>query len=226
MEGHSVSNIEYRDDVRVLHVHPVTHQKVQILQGRSLPDVSKLESIAATSELFKHRNLDATLVVHATNRKHDDRYHFYWYFTIPILIVILLAIMICNGYSYLLRNLLHKVHCTTQPAENSTPGNESRSLSKVSPEQQPSTSQLQSNESGRKSEFVTYPVQRAAWSRYFELTGQAKGKTRVDYFFLLTFFSIAKKQRKSPNAWWKVHSANMCECQICVLCALSKEIRV
>jgi hypothetical protein len=34
MEGHSVSNIEYRDDVRVLHVDPVTQQEVQILQIR------------------------------------------------------------------------------------------------------------------------------------------------------------------------------------------------
>ena len=97
-EGHSVSNIEYRNDVRVLHVDPVTHQEVHTLQGRSPPDVSKPESIAATSELFKHRDLDATLMVHATDRKHDDRYHFYWYFTIPTLTVILLTIMICNGY--------------------------------------------------------------------------------------------------------------------------------
>jgi hypothetical protein len=37
-----------------------------------------------------------TLVVHDTDRKHDDRYHFYWYFTIPALTVILLTIMICN----------------------------------------------------------------------------------------------------------------------------------
>jgi len=161
-EGHSVSNIEYRDDVRVLHVDPVTHQEVQILQERSPPDVSKLERIAAMSELFKHQDLDATLVVHATDRKHDDRYHFYWYFTIPALTVILLTIMICNGYPYLLRTLLHKVRCTTQPAENSTPGNESQSSSGVFPEQQPITSQLQSNESGRKSEFVTYPVQTAS----------------------------------------------------------------
>jgi hypothetical protein len=122
MEGHSLSNIEYRDDVQVLHVDPVTHQEVQILQGRSLPDVSKLESIAATSEMFKRRDLDATLVVHPTDMKHDDRYHFYWYFTIPTLTFILLAIMICNGYPYLLRNLLHNIRCTTQPVENSTPG--------------------------------------------------------------------------------------------------------
>jgi hypothetical protein len=131
MKGHSVSNTEYRDDVRVLHVDPVTHQEVQILQARSPPDVSKLESIAAMSRLFKYRDLDATLVVQATDRKHDDRYHFYWYFTIPTLTVILLTIMICNGYPYLLRNLLHKIRCTTQPAENSTPGNESRSSSEI-----------------------------------------------------------------------------------------------
>jgi len=161
-EGHSVSNIQYRDDVRVLHVDPVTHQEVQTLRGHLPPDVSKLESIAATSELFKHRDLDAALVVHATDRKHGKRYHSYWYFTIPALTVILLTIMPCNGYPYLLRNLLHKVRCTTQPAENSTPGNESRSSSEVSAEQQPSTSPLQSNESGSKSEFVTYPVQTAA----------------------------------------------------------------
>ena len=80
-EGHSESTIEYHDDVRALHVEPITHEEVQILQGRSPPDVSKLESIAAMSELFKHQDLDATLVVHATERKHDDRYHFYWYLT-------------------------------------------------------------------------------------------------------------------------------------------------
>jgi len=28
MEGHSLSNIEYRDDVRVLHVDPVSHQEI------------------------------------------------------------------------------------------------------------------------------------------------------------------------------------------------------
>jgi len=61
---------------RVLHIEPITHQEVKILQGRSPPDVSELQSIAATSELFKHQDLDATLVVHATERKHEDRYHF------------------------------------------------------------------------------------------------------------------------------------------------------
>jgi hypothetical protein len=60
----------------VLHIEPVTYQEVQIIQRSSPPDVSKLEGIAATSELFKHRDLDATLVVHATERKYDDRYHF------------------------------------------------------------------------------------------------------------------------------------------------------
>jgi len=34
-EGHSDSNIEYRDDVRVSHIKPVTYQEVQILQGPS-----------------------------------------------------------------------------------------------------------------------------------------------------------------------------------------------
>ena len=65
-EGHSESNIEYRDDIHVLHFEPITYQEVQILQGRSPPDVSKMEGITATSELFKHRDLDATLVVRAT----------------------------------------------------------------------------------------------------------------------------------------------------------------
>ena len=77
-----MSTIEYWDDLRVLHVEPVTYQEVQMLQGRSPPDVLKLEGIA-TSELFKHRDLGATFMVHATERKHDDRYHFYWHFTIP-----------------------------------------------------------------------------------------------------------------------------------------------
>ena len=70
--------------------------------------------------------------------------------------------MICTGYPYLIRNLLHKVRCTTQPVVNSTPGNESQIPPEGSPEQQPSTSQLQSNESGTKSEFVTYSVQTVA----------------------------------------------------------------
>jgi hypothetical protein len=34
MEGHSVSTIDYRDDIRVLHIEPVTYQEVQIVQGR------------------------------------------------------------------------------------------------------------------------------------------------------------------------------------------------
>jgi hypothetical protein len=73
-EGHSLSTIEYHDDVRIQHIEPITYQEVQILQGRSPLDVSKLENIAATSELFKRRDLDATLVVLATERKYDDRY--------------------------------------------------------------------------------------------------------------------------------------------------------
>jgi hypothetical protein len=157
-----VSTIEYREDVRVLHIDPVTYQEAQMLQGHSPPDVSKLERIAATSELFKHRDLDATLMVHATERKHDDRYQFYWYFTIPTLVAVLLTVMICNGYPYLFRNLLHKFRCTTQPVANSTPGNLSQGPPEVSPEEQPTTSQLQSNESGRKSEFVTYSMQTVA----------------------------------------------------------------
>ena len=76
IEGHSESTIEYHDDVRALHIEPITHKEVQILQGCSHPDVSKLEGIAATLKLFKHRELDATLVVHATERKHDDRLSF------------------------------------------------------------------------------------------------------------------------------------------------------
>ena len=71
-----MSTVEYRDDIRVLHIEPVTYQEVQIIRGYSPPDVWKSEGIAA-SELFKHRELDATLVVHATERKHDDRYNFY-----------------------------------------------------------------------------------------------------------------------------------------------------
>jgi len=51
MEGHTESKIEYCDDVRVLHTEPVTYQQVQILQGCSPPDVSKLEGTATKSEL-------------------------------------------------------------------------------------------------------------------------------------------------------------------------------
>ena len=161
-EGHSESPIEYHDEVRVLHIEPITHQEVKILQGRSPPDVSKLQGIAATSELFKHRDLDATLVVHETERKHDDRYHFYWYFTIPTLVAIFLTIMICNSYPYLVRNLFHKIRRTTNPVVNFTTGDKSQSPPEVQPEQHPTTSQLQPNESGKKSEFVTYSVQTVA----------------------------------------------------------------
>jgi len=174
-EGHSVSTVEYRDDIRVLHIEPVTYQEVQIIRGYSPPDVWKSEGIAA-SELFKHWDLDATLVVHATERKHDDRCHSYWYITIPTLAAILLTIMICNGYSFLFRNLLHRIRCTTQPVVNSTPGNKSLRPPDISPEEQPSTSQLHPNGSGRKSEFVTYSVQTVAWSRHFQSIEQPRRK--------------------------------------------------
>jgi hypothetical protein len=110
------------------------------------------------SELFKHRDLHAALVVHATERKHDDRYHFYWYLTIHTLVANLLTIMICNIYPYLFRNLFHTILRTTQPVVNSTTGNESHSPPEVQPEQQPTTSQLQPNGSGKETEFVTYYV--------------------------------------------------------------------
>jgi len=70
--------------------------------------------------------------------------------------------MICNSYPYLFRNLLHKIRCTTQPVVNSTTGNKSQSPPEVQPEQQPSTSQLQPNGSGKESEFLTYSVQTVA----------------------------------------------------------------
>jgi hypothetical protein len=38
-EGHSVSTIDYHDDVRILHIGPISYQEVQIVQGISLPDV-------------------------------------------------------------------------------------------------------------------------------------------------------------------------------------------
>ena len=98
--------------LRIMHIEPVTYQEVQILQGHSHPDVSRLEGIATTSELFTHRDLDATFVVRATEKKHDDRYNFYWYFTIPTLVAILLTIMICNVNTYLFINLLHEIRCT------------------------------------------------------------------------------------------------------------------
>jgi hypothetical protein len=161
-EGHSVSTFEYRDDIQVLHNEPPTYQGVWILQDRLPSNVSKPESVATISELFKHRDLAATLVVHATERKHDGRYHFYWYFTVPTLVAILLKIMICNCYPYLFSTLLHKIRCSTQPVVKSTPGNKCLSQPEVSPEQQPSTSQLQPNGSGRKSVFVTYSAQTMA----------------------------------------------------------------
>ena len=138
------------------------------------PNLLKLESIAVTSKHFKHSGLDDTLVVHTTERKHDDRYHFYCYFTIPTLVAILLTIMLCNGYPYLFRNILHNIGCTTQPVANTTPANKSQSPPELPPKQQPSTSQLQSDGSGRTSEFVTYSVQTEAWSRDFQSTGQSR----------------------------------------------------
>jgi len=55
-----------------------------------------------------------------------------------------------------------KIRCTTQPVANSTPGNKSQSPPEVPPEEQPTTSQLQSSGSERKSDFVTYSVQTVA----------------------------------------------------------------
>jgi len=153
--------------------------------------LSRLEGIAATSELFKHRDLDATLVVHATERKHDDRYHLYWYFTILTLVAILLTIMICSSYPYLFRNLLHKICCTTQPVVNSTTGNKSQSPPEVQPEQHPATSQSQLNGSGKKSKFIIYSVQTVAWSRDFQSIRQPRWEKRVNYYFFLISCSTA-----------------------------------
>jgi len=75
------------------------------------------------------------------------------------------------------------------PVVNSTTRNKSQSPPEVQPEQQPTTSQLQLNEIGKKSDFVTYPVQTVAWSRDFQSTRQP---------------------------WWEVHSANVRECKFCV----------
>jgi hypothetical protein len=82
-KGHSVSTIKYGDSLMLQHIEPVAYQEVQMLQSCTPPDVSELETIAATFKLFKHRDLDATVLVHATERKHVDRYYFYWYLTIP-----------------------------------------------------------------------------------------------------------------------------------------------
>jgi hypothetical protein len=46
-EEHSVSIITYEDSCMQQHIEPVTHQEVQMLQGRTPPDVSELETIAA-----------------------------------------------------------------------------------------------------------------------------------------------------------------------------------
>ena len=40
-EVHSESNFEYHDDVQALHIEPITHQDIQILQGHSPPDFIK-----------------------------------------------------------------------------------------------------------------------------------------------------------------------------------------
>jgi len=91
-----------------------------------------------------------SLAVHATEMKHDDRFHFHWYFTIITLVAILLTILICNGYPYLLRNLLYRICCTKQPVVNPTLGDKSQSLPETFPEEQPCTSQLQFNEKEKK----------------------------------------------------------------------------
>jgi len=49
-----------------------------------------------------------------------------------------------------------------KPVVNFTRENKSQSPPEISSEEQPTTSQLQSNGSGRKSEFVTYSVQTVA----------------------------------------------------------------
>ena len=117
---------------------------------------------------------------------------------------------------YLVRKFLHKIRCTTQPLVNFTPGNKAQSPSELSPEEQPSTSQVHSNGSGRKTEFVTDFVQTVAWRRDFQSTVQPRWEMRVNYYFFLVSFSIAKKQGKSPIAWWEVPSANTREYQIYV----------
>ena len=194
-----MSDVDYQTDVRVLHIEPVTHQEVQVIQQHSPPDVSKLEGIVATSELFKHRDLDATLAVHATEMKHDDRFHFHWYFTIITLVAILLTILICNGYPYLLRNLLYRICCTKQPVVNPTLGDKSQSLPETFPEEQPCTSQLQFNEKEKKSEFVTYSAQTEAWSWIYQTTLQPTWKAKIDYF---SFFETLRrvKNQETPNA--------------------------
>jgi hypothetical protein len=124
------------------------------------------------------------------NRK---TYHLYWYITIPALVAVLLTIMACNSYPYLLRSPLNKFHCNTRPVVNSTPENKSLSPPDVSPEEQPSTSQLHSNESGGKTELVTYFVQTVAWSRDSQSTGRPSWKMRVNCLFLASC-STTKKQ--------------------------------
>jgi len=80
-EGHSQSTIEYHNDVRALHNEPITDQEVQTLQGRCPSDISKLDGIAATSELFKHRDLDVNFVLHATESKRDDKFILVLYYS-------------------------------------------------------------------------------------------------------------------------------------------------
>jgi hypothetical protein len=161
-EGHSVSTVTYSTDLLAQHIEPITHQELQLLQGLSPPDVSKLDSIAATSELFKHPDLDATPVLHATNQNIDNRYCLHWYIAIPTLPSILLIIALCNGYPYLSRNLLRKIRCITQPVPRSTPDEGTHSLTESTPETQPSTSHAPPKCSPRNPEFVTYSVQPVA----------------------------------------------------------------
>jgi len=149
------------------------------------------------------------LVVSETERKHDDRYNFYRYFTIPVFVAILLTIKICNGFRYSFRKLILKIHCTTPPVVNSTQINQNfrqkfHQNSNLLPVSYNPTEV-------RKS----HSLQTVVWSRDFQSTEQPRRVMRVNYFFLVSF-STAKKQRKSPNAWEEVRSANVCVCQIYV----------
>jgi hypothetical protein len=161
-ESLSVSTVTYQAELMVQHVEPITNQELQLLQSRSSPNVVELENIAAQSQLFKHQDLDATLLLHATDRKNDDSHRFYWYITIPTVVAVLVTMLICNTYPFFLRTVLYKIRGTKQPTENPTLGKPTQPSGKVFSEEQPSTSRLQSNDTEIQSAFVSYSTHSAA----------------------------------------------------------------
>jgi hypothetical protein len=154
-DSFSATTVSYQAEILVQHVEPLTHHELALLHSRSSPDVSKLENIADRSKSFKHHDLDATLLFQTTEVKHADSHRLYWYITIPVLVAVLMTIVICNTYPFVLRSILEKFRATTQPTK---PTEHSRNTDEVSSTPQPSTSQSPPKVSERTTAFVAYSV--------------------------------------------------------------------